>query len=240
MAFERGSFGQQNRALFYGVDRIVYVEGGREVNGRVESFDAAFWRVVFKIIRPDLKLHFVPRGSKAILVEIAMDAINDSTKNVIVAMDRDYEGFFGKIVHHSSVVYTFGYSYENDIYCINALIKAFYALCPLSQDDPGAEEDAIDLIASFSRDVWWAHLADICGIQVGQQVIDRGKVSRYLIKQPYGSRPKVDKNALFEDVIRANRARTRAKICGAGLRSAMIPLFAVGHLYAAFCFRGCL
>lgn len=237
MAFERGPLGQKNRALFYDVDVVVYVEGGREVGSKIESFDSNFWRVVFSVFRPDLKVRIVAKGSKTTLTQIASDVAQGLLENVIVAMDRDYDFLLSRHMEHNKIIYTYGYSYENDVYCNECLHHLFHNLCPSCPYEVDLSDQIVALTQVFARDVWWAHVADICGVQCGQQVIDRSSPGKYLMHQSYGGRPRVNRTALFTDVRRANRARRDTRVRRPGLRQDMLPRMSIGHLYAAFCFR---
>jgi hypothetical protein len=97
MSFRRTVSGLSNQYLFFGVDAVVFVEGGRgfskeEVNlGNFDtsSIDIKFWRGVFRYYYPNKKFQFRATGSKTTLRSIAMDIASGNLKNVYVAMDRD-------------------------------------------------------------------------------------------------------------------------------------------------------
>ena len=83
MAFERSLNGQSNRALFFGVDMVIYVEGGRETGTAVESYDGMFWKKVFQAVRPELRVRTIPKGSKRNLLGSGL--VDQSQKMMVAA-----------------------------------------------------------------------------------------------------------------------------------------------------------
>lgn len=235
--FDRTALGRKNRALFYGVDRTLYVEGGRDDRRPAESFDGQFWRRMFSTFRPDLRLKVLPRGSKTNLIALAEKIITDEAEDVIVAMDRDYDDLLDKMMKDKRIVYTFGYSFENDIFSSDALSSLFYSLCPVCDETIGIEREIAEIIGEFCRDGWWGHFADVCGKLVGRKVIDRDHTPKYLTSTAYGSRPKLSKNAINIDVRKANAEKPRERLRNIPLRPNHLPALSVGHLYATFCFK---
>lgn len=236
-AFDRSPAGRANRAMFYDVDRVVYVEGGRDDKGVMESFDGLFWRRIFSVMQPALKLRILPRGGKESLVELAELLSADTVDNVIIAMDRDYDGIFERLIDKPAVIYTFGYSYENDAFLSDSLASLFYSICPVCDDSVDVEAIVSALISEYCSDVWWAQFADVCGGIVARKVIDRGHVPKYLISSAHGSRPKISKSAFAIDVYKANTGSPRIHIRSVPYRKSDLPHLSVGHLYAHFCFR---
>ncbi|WP_128253890.1 hypothetical protein [Falsirhodobacter deserti] len=55
-------------------------------------------------------------GSKTVLRPLAERVISENLSHVLVAMDRDYEGLRGSLLHDSRVLYTYGYSWESDVF----------------------------------------------------------------------------------------------------------------------------
>lgn len=75
----RTDSGLANQHLFFGVDIVVYTEGGSEWSsleealrdGSDETADAAFWRTIFAVLRPGLSVHVKSVGSRTVAREIA-------------------------------------------------------------------------------------------------------------------------------------------------------------------------
>ncbi|WP_157032890.1 DUF4435 domain-containing protein [Sphingomonas changbaiensis] len=216
---------------------MIYVEGGRNDKGHVESFDAMFWRAVFAALRPDLKVRCVPKGDKATLIQIAEDNMRSGAQNWIVALDRDYDELTGCLLLDARVVYTFGYSYENDVFCPEAIEALFYNVCPLCERSEEVSEVIKVLIDDFIRQSWLAHLGDFYGTLIGRRVLDRKKPQKYVQVGGYGAKPKIRRSMFLADIAAANSGAPRPKCNNGPLTKAMLPRLAVGKLYAHFAFH---
>jgi len=80
MIFTRTPIGLSNQYKFWGVDAIVYIEGGenslsvKEVLSGLygsQSVDLLFWQGIFSYFIPHKTYHFRPIGSKGTLRYIA-------------------------------------------------------------------------------------------------------------------------------------------------------------------------
>src|SRR4051794_7975596 len=92
--FERSKYGEENRRLFFGVDYVVYVEGGSGENEEDESADVRFWSIVFDRLAPEYKFRLIPKGGKSQLMIAAKRIISEDVSGVLVAMDSDYDKAF--------------------------------------------------------------------------------------------------------------------------------------------------
>lgn len=101
---------------FEGSKFVVYVEG---------KDDVAFWKKRFDQFCGKNACKVLPIGQygedsangKIQLHELMKKIAADDVCNVIAASDRDYDSFSGNIIEHPRIVYTYGYSFENNIYC---------------------------------------------------------------------------------------------------------------------------
>jgi hypothetical protein len=130
--FKRTRSGLSNQHLFYRVDFIVFVEGGCEsytkeqiISGffHEETDDIIYWKNVFGCYLGSKKMKFKSVGSKSTIKEIAEDIVNDRIAAVVVAMDSEFDEVLERRIIHPKVVYTYGYSYENDVWNAN-VVKA--------------------------------------------------------------------------------------------------------------------
>jgi len=111
---------------FAGVDFIVYTEGGEFDDNKKEytcSIDAIFWKGFFSRFLPGFTYKVRPLGSKVNLLPHAKDIADLKVTNVIVAMDRDHDHHRMRLINHPLVVYTYGYSWENDAWRAEAIIS---------------------------------------------------------------------------------------------------------------------
>ena len=137
MKFRSTSHGISNLHFFIGVDYVVFVEGGKGYTkeeiceGRYDTnaLDIKFWKTLFEMYYPDTKFQFRAIGSKETLVSISQGIIQDKISNTYVAMDRDRDNFIDRIIRSNYVLYTNGYSWENDVWNKEVVEAVFNALC---------------------------------------------------------------------------------------------------------------
>src|SRR6185437_15614878 len=136
MSFHRTPGGLFNLRYFLKVDGVIYVEGGESftaeqiMNGSytAESHDIHFWRTVFRACGSSLKLAFRAVGSKTNLQKLARLVDNGEVTGTLVAMDRDYDHLFGNKISSPQVLYTYGYSWENDVWTTAIIEELFYCV----------------------------------------------------------------------------------------------------------------
>lgn len=125
MSFTRTNSGLTNMALFHGVDIIVFTEGGEAsfsfsdvVQGKFNetSVDIKFWSGIFETYNFDKTVEFRALGSKTSTNKICELIYNKKINNVVVARDSDLDDFTNNKITSPLILYTKGYSWENDIY----------------------------------------------------------------------------------------------------------------------------
>ncbi|MEZ8790355.1 hypothetical protein AB6D86_00600 [Vibrio splendidus] len=125
MSFTRTNSGLSNNRLFSGVDIVVYTEGGSKSysledveNGKFnnQSVDIKFWSGIFKAAGFNKKVKFKALGSKNSSSKIYEKIISGKIKNVAIALDRDMDFILSSPKLSPFVLYTNGYSWENDVY----------------------------------------------------------------------------------------------------------------------------
>ncbi|ALQ52083.1 DUF4435 domain-containing protein [Nitrosomonas ureae] len=130
-SFTRTESGVTNYKLFYGVDLVVFTEGGNksysfeeicEGKSNCESIDIKFWNVILTYYLKHYKFHFKAVGSKETARKICNLIVSNKIKNTLVTIDSDLDDFFGSKFISPAIIYTRGYSWENDVFC-DLLIK---------------------------------------------------------------------------------------------------------------------
>ncbi|WP_218395711.1 hypothetical protein [Alteromonas lipotrueae] len=127
MSFTRTNSGMSNLALFYSSEVIIYTEGGNKSFSTEEveqgqysnkSTDIKFWSAIFENSTFNKKVHFRALGSKTASKSICEKIIAGQINNTIVARDRDLDGLCPNSELYDSpfILYTKGYSWENDVY----------------------------------------------------------------------------------------------------------------------------
>lgn len=109
MTFTRSNSGIGNSALFFGADRTVYIEGTGD--------DQRFWQSVFAVFYTgSLRFHFKSLGPRSAVLPYVNGIANKSIANVIAIVDSDYEGLKFSKFKIPNVIYSYGYSFENDLF----------------------------------------------------------------------------------------------------------------------------
>ncbi|WCN08970.1 DUF4435 domain-containing protein [Marinomonas mediterranea] len=125
MSFTRTNSGLSNMALFHGVDMIVFTEGGgisfpftEVLKGKFNeiSVDIKFWSGIFNTYGFDKKVEFRALGSKTATNKICDLLSEGKINNIVVARDSDLDDFTDDKVDSPFILYTKGYSWENDVY----------------------------------------------------------------------------------------------------------------------------
>ena len=166
--------------LFFGVQVVVYVEGGKsnlsiseleDGSGHVDTVDVTFWRILFDYYRPRTKVHISSVGHKPTLLEIADLISSNRITNVYVAMDRDYDNHTDRQILCPGVIYTKGYSFENDVWVPIVVLEAFRALCPTQKNNTDIVTIVDRAFKQFHIDIARAIRVDVALAANGQGLI---------------------------------------------------------------------
>jgi len=105
---------------------IELVSSGGGDDGTLDSY---FWSQALDSIRSSGRsLHVKSVGNKPLLLSIADDISKDGIPNLIICLDSDYDIQLDRAIDSSSVVYTYGYSWENDALQIDIGEEIFFEL----------------------------------------------------------------------------------------------------------------
>jgi hypothetical protein len=162
-SFRRTISGLSNQHLFYNVDLIVYLEGGKTSynKGQVyagsyssETEDIIFWKNLFDRFKSEKKVKFKSVGSKSTIKEIAFDIISRNIETVYVAMDNEFDEVLNQRICHSNVYYTHGYSWENDVWSHKTIQSVIEELSAIKITDPEIEENYKAFLSKVSVAVY--------------------------------------------------------------------------------------
>lgn len=145
MTLTRTKSGLQNLHILKHVDLVVYTEGGEHKTlsreevfagkGHEISSDIRFWKKLFSLFLPDKKVKILSVGSCNTLNQIALDIAMGDLRNICVAMDRDYSTFWRKYASHPQIIRTRTYSWENEIFQTDVILRAFEKVAIESLDE---------------------------------------------------------------------------------------------------------
>jgi len=229
MTFERTKSGQQNRAAFLGVDYVCYVEGG----GGSSDFsdDVVFWRTVLEILRPDLKIHFLARGGKPELETRARDIIARNIGHALVAMDSDFDELLGDKITDRRVLYTHGYSWENDIFP-KPMLAILYAHNIRAASPPAAEASELsNKYDEISARVLWPVRADYYALVAKSSVLPRNAPGRVISRCRTTGYPLVQ-HAEVRKLCRQANSGTKARTLPTLTKLAEPMRYCAGKVYA--------
>lgn len=137
---QRSDGGLANQHLFYGVDVIVYTEGGSPhgslakaiSDGCDETHDSAFWAAIFRTLRPNLTSHVKSVGSKDVAKQIAARVHEAKIPNVAICVDRDFDEPWSPVTGEPPECRSWAYSWEGDISRTDLMEATFFRLRPPS------------------------------------------------------------------------------------------------------------
>lgn len=236
MNVARTPAGISNEHLFHNSEAVVYVEGGESSKSTVPaaSTDVLFWRGLFDRFAAGHRFHFKPRCGKQTLLKFADKVVDGTITAVIVCMDRDHDHLRG-LRAASKVLYTYGYSWENDVWSIDVIEGAFYTLCGVDRNSVVVRPAISEALAQFARRMRWPVYADVLAASCGDSVIPRGSLK--CVSPPGRGWPSID-SAFLLDCVRNARARASGVTLKltAPLRVDVLR-DVYGHLLSYFCYR---
>jgi len=189
MMFRRTTNGLRSLHRFHGVDVLVLCEGGHSVSlqdarageGTDGTLDALYWKKIIEMMKLNSSYHTKSIGGKANLKSIAEDIEELGITTITVCIDRDYDLLFSKRIPSKRVVYTFGYSWENDVLSKEVLLYMISFLCSPTNQTAPPKKNTQDLIQDFADSlVRWCEI-DIALNQKGKEsLFDRSNPMRSL------------------------------------------------------------
>jgi hypothetical protein len=166
------------------------------------------------------------------LLDLAREVANGTVTGVYVAIDRDFDHLLWQAIRAPRVLYTFGYSWENDVWREMVIQEVFYTLCNSCRTTTVQISQAIaSSLSGFSRDLRWATYADFICVKHGVPLLPRREAQR-LMRESRGAAPIVDRTAIRRCVRDAKSKRTSPM--NAGAKRDLEPLTDCnGHLVSA-------
>jgi hypothetical protein len=132
MSFTRSNLGISNLSLFYGAEIIVFTEGGNrsfsnqeveEGNFNNKAVDIKFWNGLFKTNNFSKRVEFRALGSKTATNVICDKIMAGDIQNTAVAKDKDLDFVDLELYDSPNILYTKGYSWENDVFSEHLTIE---------------------------------------------------------------------------------------------------------------------
>lgn len=244
MIFERSTSGLSNLHLFHRVRAIVFVEGGSEhpTLDEIEagtaggtSHDAKFWQTLFNRFLPNHQFKFRPVGSKVTLIDLATKVRTNQVTNIIVCMDRDFDDLSGSLIDHENVLYTHGYSWENDVWTLSSTTSVFARLSTATESESAVAEIQ-SAFRAFENALRWPLLAHSLLVTNRILSVTTADLERTVMRGA-GKMPTINCAHLRQaiKVARAPRPRQRVNFRKGRRFSTLDDCY--GHLLASFAFN---
>ncbi|MCE0743913.1 DUF4435 domain-containing protein, partial [Acetobacter sicerae] len=218
MSFTRSASALHSIHKFFGVDIVVYCEGGdslsfanavkhERLNGTLDTF---YWRSVAQILDTGKIYHFKSIGGKDTINRIAEEVDRLSLRNISVCRDSDYDRARGIHPNSTRVAWTEGYSWENDVSRIQILEKLAINLM-------GAGDDCDSVIAKMKRKISEFEKELCKWVEVDVSFISRGRGGFFDREKPLSAidmtcPPKLRLSALSQKLTSAGYHRKPRKV----------------------------
>lgn len=157
MSFLRTNSGISNMRHFHDAELVLFTEGGNRSFSVAEveegqfneiSIDIKFWQGIFEVNGFNKKIKFKPIGSKTSSAAMTKKILNNEIKNAAIAKDRDLDDFLNGIADSPYILYTKGYSWENDVYVKDITLQQIKDFATSSQ----IAKEEIDIIEKAYKD----------------------------------------------------------------------------------------
>ena len=161
--FFRSISGLMNFHRFVKCRFVVYCEGGSQNISLSDALsgvynksaeDRTFWDALLRTVG-FRDIHLKPLGSARHVIDIADFIITHNIFGSLAVMDRDFPGK-KKIFSDNRVLYSFGYSWENDVVVPKVVAEATVSLLHLEQSATTAlEAEFAELFSRLVRMARW-------------------------------------------------------------------------------------
>jgi len=164
LIFRRSDQGTSNYRFFLEVDLLVYVEG---------KSDISFWKKIFELYKPGIKLKIEQKDGGENLNDIVESIRSGAIDNTVVCRDSDYNILQGKKTDHHRILYTYGYSFENDYIGVESACAVAQLVSPQHLSDELIRRAFRIYIHSLAKVGEWLLKMDVCYDAVGRPLISR-------------------------------------------------------------------
>lgn len=232
--FERSPEGISNRALFLGADYVAYCEG---VEPAEACPDVHFWRLVSASYAPGLKVRVLPSGSKSDILAMYSKVSNESGSKALFFVDRDLDDLTGEMIEDPRVIYTWMYSFENEICSTEAFKDAVWTFFPDEECCRSADERLKGFFRSYGSLLLALAVMNQIGCVYSCCVMNRANYGRFYKQASYGRFPKIrrDEIAIALDKLKSDTESARP-IRGSGAEWSSKRRL-VGHFYYDIFYR---
>lgn len=239
MSFRRSASGISNYNVIHDVDYIVYSEGGNaellkaDPQKYIYSIDSEFWGALFEKLGSPVRVKIKSLGAKNNVLPYAKDISSGLVANCIAVLDKDHDDHKGVMIEHPLIIYTNGYSWENDAWSAKSVVKVLSQKHPERRLPPETAEHIHSRYEEFETIIRRLVFVDIlCSCQGIECIPDKfgAVVSVY-----NGAEPSVIKDA-FLKIIKAAKGIRKTPLRYHGRRKVYPLVDCYGKLFAEFAY----
>jgi len=177
--FTRTASGVRNYSRFVGNAFVVYIEGrvqkqdsndGQHDTGLSEPRDVLFYRSIFSHFGNGRGFVFKCVGNKDNVLRYADLIRNGAINSALVVVDRDYDGLHCDIIERPEIIYTYGYSWENDFWTVDL---ALHVPSDLTVNDKNAVSDLVRYLRVVKKRMGYLSRLDSALQPLGKTILPK-------------------------------------------------------------------
>lgn len=170
-SFSRTPGGINSQSKFYRSDLIVYIEGKNKSSAGT-VYDEHYYNAIFDCIAKDVSVKIKVLGSCLDVLDMYYKVLAGGIKNTLSIIDRDYDGIICSKIKDKRLIYTYGYSWENDFWTKETCFKV---ISLLTLNSPDACREFTKKISLAEKRLSIAHRANISSRYNGESLFLLGK-----------------------------------------------------------------
>ncbi|CAH5692126.1 TPA: DUF4435 domain-containing protein [Enterobacter hormaechei] len=157
MLFSRTIGGLSAQKVFYGADLIAYIEGKVSCENNC-IYDDHFYSAIFKEFLPNKNIKIKILGNCNDVLDVYYKIINNNIPNSFAIVDRDYDGVLYSRLKDYRLIFTYGYSWENDFWSQN-MCRSLLGI--LTMQSKIAQDEFFKRVAHAERRLCFAHRVNL-------------------------------------------------------------------------------
>lgn len=224
MTFARSSTGLRNYRRFHDCELVIFCEGGGKNIAKDDAFliaesetiDALYWKNRIKSEEGVTSVKVKSLGSKKAVLDLFESMKDAGLKDILFAVDSDYDGVLDRLIKSEYIRYSRGYSIENDaMECdtFRRLVQRINPTASITRVDNVVKSchSALQEISESSRRFIFIDLMLYCS---GERTTLDSRIGECLILDE--ARPKLDVPKVrkrFLDHLRKSPTRPKFRFC---------------------------
>lgn len=157
MVFTRTPGGLSSQSKFYGAEIIAYIEG-KKISDTDRVYDCYYYESIFQKYLSNKKVKIKVLGSCLDVLDFYYKIVDSEIQNSFAIIDRDYDGYLSTRIKDYRLLYTYGYSWENDFWSYNL---CEFLLKLMTMNAPTVVDEFSKKISCAERRLSFIHKANL-------------------------------------------------------------------------------